>query len=67
MNFYYDTILGLQYDYIGDLFIIDIEMLPQDIRFDIEKLEQYLKQSSFQLMDSIPSIQIIPNITNYKL
>ena len=28
MNFYYDPILGLQYTYLGDLFLIDIEMLP---------------------------------------
>lgn len=67
MNIYYDPILGMQYNYLGDLFIIDIEALPQDFNFNTEKWLEYLKQIPIQLIDSTPSIQIIPNITNYKL
>ena len=29
MNYYYHPILGLQYDYLGDLFLIDIDCIPE--------------------------------------
>jgi len=70
MNFYYDTILGLQYDYINNnYFILDIEMLPQEHKFDIETWLKYVSQISFVFSDkdSNPITEVIPNITNYKL
>lgn len=69
MNFYYDPILGLQYDCLGDYCIIDIEMLPQNIKFDIEEWMKYLKDIKVQLYDTVRStpIEKILKITDYKL
>lgn len=60
MNFYYDTILGLQYTYLGEYFLIDVAMLPQN--FDTEENIKLLVKSIKK-----PYIERILNITNYKL
>ncbi len=67
MNYYYDPILGLQYNYLGELLLIDIEMLPQDI--DIEYWIKYINETGVMLVDSInsPIIERVLNITEYKL
>jgi hypothetical protein len=70
MNFYYDPILGLQYDYINNnYFILDIEMLPKEHKFDTETWLKYVSQTGIVLSDKKlnPVIEVIPNITNYKL
>lgn len=69
MNFYYDPILGLQYNYLGDLFLIDIEMIPQNYKFDAEKWIKYMREIGIQKVESYksPIIETILNITNYKL
>lgn len=69
MNYYYDPILGLQYDYLGELFLIDIEMIPQDTEFNIEYWIKYINQTGVMLVDSVetPIIEKFLNITNYKL
>ena len=66
MNFYYDPILGLQYTYLGELFLINIDALPQ---FDVEYLLNFLKEPGLMPIDPIeqPAIEQILNITNYKL
>lgn len=67
MNFYYDPILGLQYNYLGDMFIIDINYLTQDIDFDLEQWIKYINQQGIQFLDTCNTVQIIPNITNCKI
>jgi hypothetical protein len=69
MNYYYDPILGLQYDYLGELFLIDIDMLPQDTEFNIEYWIKYINQTGVMVVDSVysPIIERVLNITNYKL
>lgn len=69
MNFYYDPILGLQYNYLEELFLIDIDMLPEDIKFDSEYWIKYIKEMGVMLMDTTnsPIIQRVLNITNYKI
>jgi hypothetical protein len=69
MNYYYDPILGLQYDYLGELFLIGIDMLPQDTEFNIEYWIKYINQTGVMLVDSVssPIIERVLNITNYKL
>jgi len=69
LNYYYHPILGLQYDYLGELFLIDIECIPQNIKFDTEQWIRYLKETRVQLMDacSTPCFEIVGKITNYKL
>jgi hypothetical protein len=66
MNFYYDPILGLQYDCLGDYFSIDLDALPQ---FDTEKWMEYLKDIKIQLYDTVCStpVEKILKITDYKL
>jgi hypothetical protein len=69
MNFYYDPILGLQYDYLGGIIIFDIAQIPKD--FDVL---QYIEEwkNSYELcwysgINCYPQLEVIPNITNYKL
>jgi hypothetical protein len=64
MNFYYDPILGLQYDYLGDLFIIDIVSAPKST---IEKLLQLISQLRIIFLETSLQIQQIVNITDYKI
>ena len=69
MNFYYDPILGLQYDYLGELFIIDLNCIPQDIKFDTDMCMKYIKQIGIQVLEpsSEPCLEIVGQITEYKL
>jgi hypothetical protein len=66
MNFYYDPILGLQYTYLGDLFLIDVDALPS---FDVEQWMKYMRQTGLQIVESgtSPIIERILNITEYRL
>lgn len=67
MNYYYDPILGLKYNYLGDLFIIDIEMLPKDAKFDTEKWMKHISEVGIQLVDKSPTYicERIGQITEY--
>jgi len=69
MNFYYDPILGLKYEYLGELFIIDLECLPKDIEFDSEQFLKYFRQTGVQLISSSKesSIEVLGRVTNYIL
>ncbi len=69
MNYYYHPILGLQYNYLDNLFIIDIESIPTDIKFDTEKWIKYIKQTGIMILDcsSVPSIERVLNITEYPI
>lgn len=69
MNFYYDPILGLQYDYLGGLFSIDLNCIPKDIEFDTEYWIKYMKQIGIQIVEPNyePCVEIIGQITEYKL
>ena len=69
MNYYYDPILGLQYDYIDDLFLLYFETIPIIEKFDVEKWIKYLSSTGVYLLECKPnsSIQRIVNITGYKL
>ena len=66
MNFYYDPILGLQYNNLGDYILLDLKVIPEDIT-----VEKFLEECKF--MHSQIEIQFyscvepILKITNYKL
>jgi hypothetical protein len=64
MNFYYDPILGLQYDYLGDMFTIDVNYIPKET---IEKMTMLIKQIGILPLDMSPQTERFINITNYKL
>jgi hypothetical protein len=66
MNYYYDPILGLQYTYLGNLFEINIEDIPQ---FDVEQWMSILKQTGIMIIDRTkqPVTERVFNITEYKL
>ena len=69
MNFYYDPILGLQYDYLGELFIIDLYCIPQNIKFDTDMWMKYTKQIGIHVLEpsSKTCVEIVGQITQYKL
>ena len=66
MNFYYDPILGLQYDYLGDFFIVDIASIPE---LDLKETLNLINRMGILIVDTYPKmdIQVIGNITEYKL
>lgn len=64
MNFYYDPILGLQYDYLGDLFIIDVTYIPEET---IENILKLIREVGIMPLDTYPQVQYFPKITNYIL
>ena len=73
MNFYYDPILGLQYTYLGDLFLIDIDAIPilDFTNFNIEDWIKHFPQMGVKLVDTTeaqyPIIERVLNITEYRL
>jgi hypothetical protein len=69
MNFYYDPILGLQYDYLGEIIQFDVESLPEDLNIQ-HFLEEWRRTYNIYLDAGIriyPEVEIIGSITNYKL
>ena len=65
MNFYYDPIKGLDYNFFEPLIMLDIGMLPKEIP-TIEEALSLIKQQGFQIVNSTqmaPCVEIIPNIT----
>lgn len=69
LNYYYDPILGLQYDYLGEIIILDIEAIPDDIKFDIDQWIKYLKETKLYLLEATntPAFEIVGKITDYQL
>ncbi len=66
MNFYYDPILGLQYTYLGDLFLINIDAVPQ---LDVKKWTELIRQTGMYpiVPTEHPIIERVLNITEYRL
>ena len=69
LNYYYDPILGLQYTYLGEMIILDIESIPEDIKFDVDQWIKYLKETKLYLLEytSTPAFEIVGKITDYQL
>lgn len=66
MNFYYDSILGLQYTCLGETFIIDIEVIPKFI--DIKGfLENWKEMMYCKGIESSNGVECFLKITDYKL
>ena len=64
MNFYYCPIRGLQYSYLGELYIVDISVLPQNI--DIESFLKTWQEQRCQLgVDFTGRVEVVGMITNY--
>lgn len=61
MNFYYDSILGLQYTYLGDLFIIDVAAIPNN--YSVEELLNVINQRGVM----ISPIETVGQITNFMI
>ena len=68
MNYYYHPILGLQYDYLGNLFLIDINCIPES-DFDVEKWMYYIRNIGVQVVEPSyePYTKVVGQITNYRL
>ncbi len=68
-NFYYDVILGLQYTYLGELIIFDIEAIPDDIKYDTEQILKCVRELGVLMYDTTytPSFETVGQITEYML
>lgn len=65
MNYYYHPILGLQYDYLGELFLVNIDSLSE-LDFDLEKYMYYM--NNIQLVEPSKNyIEVVGQITDYRL
>lgn len=66
MNFYYDPILGLQYDYLEYLnLIIDTDSIP---KIDVEEWFKMINEIGIMFVDTSPQrIETLELITNYKI
>lgn len=69
LNYYYHPILGLQYTYLGDLIIFDIETIPNDIKYDTEKILKLAQEMGVMWYDATytPSFEIVGQITEYTI
>ena len=62
MNFYYDPILGLQYDYLGETFTIDKSNIPKpENNNTLKSIFKLISEGSFV------SVTCMNSITQYKL
>ena len=68
-NFYYDVILGLQYTYLGELIIFDIEAIPDDIKYDTEQILKCVRELGVLMYDTTytPSFETVGQITECML
>jgi hypothetical protein len=66
MNYYYDPILGLQYNFLPDFFIINIDAIPKLNNEDWLKL---LEETCVFPTEPFPgnSVEYIFKITDYRL
>jgi hypothetical protein len=65
MNYYYDPILGLQYDFLGNWIVIEIEALPKNLEFDVTLWKKYTNQKGISLLNTKP--EELVKITDYML
>lgn len=68
MNYYYHPILGLQYDYLGELFLINIDCIPEE-EFDAKKWLKLMKEVGVLPMNPSPEscVEVVGQITDYML
>ena len=64
MNFYYCPIRGLQYSYLGEFFMIDISVLPQELNTK-DFLKTWQEQRCQLGVDFTGGVEVVGNITNY--
>ena len=67
MNFYYDTILGLQYNYLGEIFIFDLKSLPKDMSVEkfLEDWRYWSNQMGIQPLEVYHNVETVGQITDY--
>lgn len=63
MNFYYDPIKGLQYDYLGELLIVDIAQLSENI--NIKEFWEMWRESYNMGFTTFTGVEIVGQITNF--
>ena len=63
MNFYYCPIRGLRYSYLGELYSIDISVIPQNM--DIEDFLKDWKINWDTKFDTPSGVEVIGRVTNY--
>lgn len=64
MDFHYDPILGLVYNFINPMIMIDLDLLPKNYG-SIEEVLHLFKQRGVELVNSEemkPCTEILPNI-----
>jgi hypothetical protein len=66
MNFYYDPILGLQYNLLPGFFTINIDVFQ---KLDAEYLIKFIEETGVFPTESFPGkgVEYIFEITNYRL
>lgn len=65
MNYYYHPLLGLQYDFLGNWIVLDLEGLPNTLKFDVELWKKYVNQTGISLL--VPKAEELVKITDYML
>lgn len=67
MNFYYNPILGLQYNYLGEIIIFDLKNLPEDMCVEkfLEDWRYWSNQMGILPLELYSSVEIIGQITEY--
>jgi hypothetical protein len=68
LNFYYDPILGLKYDFLGEMFLVDLKCVPTK-EFDAKKWLEILKEARVYIMESQEDLELVTTtlIADYKL
>jgi hypothetical protein len=63
LNFYYDPIIGLRYDFLGEMFLLDLNLLPAQ-EFNLERYIKIFQETGVQFYEPI---ELIVKITEYRL
>jgi hypothetical protein len=63
LNFYYDPILGLKYDFLGEMFLLDLSLILAQ-EYDLKKLFKLMEETGVQFYEPI---ELIVKITEYRL
>jgi hypothetical protein len=67
LNFYYDPILGLKYNFLGEMFLLDLSCIPAQ-EYDLKKLFELMKETGVCITEPIESsVELVTLITEHRV
>jgi hypothetical protein len=67
LNFYYDPILGLRYNFLGEILLLDLSCIPAQ-EYDLKKWFELMKETGVCITEPTePCVELVTLITEYRV